>query len=233
MCKPLPAPSFARDRLLAAVLDHIQHHGLADFSLRELAAAIGTSHRMLIYHFGSRDGLLVAVVQAVERAQRAFLADLLSDTSLSRAEVMRTMWRRLADPALWPNERLFYELYAQALQGRPGTTGFLDDVVDAWVEPMVDLADRYGLDPDEFRADTRLAVAVVRGLLLDLLATADRAAVDAAFERYVQLYPETAVTSEARTRESTPPRQPGRDPAAAAPAGGSRPAPRRRRSSRR
>jgi hypothetical protein len=101
---------------------------------------------------------------------------------------MRAMWRRLADPSLWPNERLFYELYAQALQGRPGTSGFLDDVVDAWVEPMIGLADRYGVDRQEFRADTRLAVAVIRGLLLDLLATHDRAAVDAAFERYVHLY---------------------------------------------
>jgi AcrR family transcriptional regulator len=182
-------PASPRDRLLAAVIHHIQHHGIADFSLREVAAAVGTSHRMLIYYFGSREGLLVAVVQAVEAAQRAFLSELLaSDPGLSRADAARTMWRRLADPALWPNERLFYELYAQALMGRPGTAGFLDDVVDAWLEPMVGLADRYGVDRDEFRADTRLAIAVTRGLLLDLLATHDRAGVDAAFERYVRLY---------------------------------------------
>ncbi|MBV9577364.1 MAG: TetR/AcrR family transcriptional regulator [Chloroflexi bacterium] len=174
--------------MLGRVLDHIQHHGIADFSLRDLAAAIGTSHRMLIYHFGSREGLLVAVVQAVEQAQRAFLADLLADPGLSRAEIMRRMWQRLADPALWPNERLFYELYAQALHGRPGTAGFLDDVVDAWVEPLVDFADRYGVDREQFRADTRLGVAVVRGLLLDLLASQDRPAVDAAFDRYLALY---------------------------------------------
>ena len=131
---------------------------------------------------------------------------------------MRSMWHRLADPSLWPNERLFYELYVQALHGRPGTQGFLDDVVDAWVEPMVDLADRYGVHRDEFRADTRLAVAVIRGLLLDLLATHDRAAVDAAFERYVSLYAGAAVRSGAQTPESTPPRPPAPGPAAAAPA---------------
>jgi AcrR family transcriptional regulator len=215
-----------RDRLLAAVIHHIQSHGLAEFHLRDIAAALGTSHRMLIYHFGSREGLLVAVVQAVEAAQRAFLADLLAaDPGLSRADAMRTMWRRLADPVLWPNERLFYELYAQALQGRPGTAAFLDDVVDAWVEPMVALADRYGVDRDVFRADTRLAVAVIRGLLLDLLATHDRTAVDAAFERYVHLYAdedpqEARLTSGARTPEWLPRHPADPDPAAPAPAAG-------------
>jgi len=177
----------ARARLLAAVVAQVAAHGVSDLSLRELAAAIGSSHRMLIYHFGSREGLLVAVVQAVEQAQRAFLADLLADTALSPADVLRTLWRRLADPALWPNERLFFELYALALQGRPGTTGLLDDIVDAWLAPAADYAVRRGLAPGAARADARLAVAVVRGLLLDLLATRDRPAVDAAMDRYVDL----------------------------------------------
>jgi AcrR family transcriptional regulator len=176
-----------RDRLLAAVIQYIQHAGVSDLSLRELAAAIGTSHRMLLYHFGSREGLLVAVVQSVEDAQRAFLADLMSDPRASRTEVMRRMWQRLADPSLWPNERLFFELYAQALQGRPGTAGMLEDVVDAWIRPMVEYAREHQMDVEAAEADTRLGVAVVRGLLLDLLATRDRAAVDRAFERYVAL----------------------------------------------
>jgi AcrR family transcriptional regulator len=55
---------------------------------------------MLIYHFGSREGLLVAVVRAVEAAQRAFLAELTSQPDLAPAEAMRRMWRRLADPSL-------------------------------------------------------------------------------------------------------------------------------------
>jgi AcrR family transcriptional regulator len=178
----------ARERLLAAVVGHVSAHGLGELSLRELAAAIGTSHRMLIYHFGSREGLMVAVVQAVEAAQRAFLAELSADESLTPAELMRKMWRRLADPSLWPSERLFFEIYSQALQGRPGTAGLLDDIVDSWVEAMVDLARRRGQDTEAARVDARLGVAVSRGLLLDLLATRDRAAVDEAVERYLAQY---------------------------------------------
>jgi len=178
-------------------------------SLCELAAAIGSSHRMLIYHFGSREGLLVAVVQAVEQSQRAFLAELLADTALSPADVLRTLWRRLADPALWPNERLFFELYALALQGRPGTTGLLDDIVDAWLAPAADYAVRRGLAPGAARADARLAVAVVRGLLLDLLATRDRPAVDAAMDRYIDLSEALAEHTAAGGGQATPTRRAG------------------------
>jgi len=180
-----PGSAGPRERLLEAVIAHIAARGVSDLSLRELAAALGTSHRMLIYHFGSREGLLVAVVRAVEAAQRQFLAGFAAAPGLSAADVMRRMWRRLADPALGPNERLFFELYGQALQGRPGTTGLLDGIVDSWVEPFTADAVRRGLPPETARADVRLGVAVVRGLLLDLLATGDRDAVDAAFERYV------------------------------------------------
>src|SRR5690242_8148668 len=164
-----------RERLLAAAVEQARRGGIADLSLRELAAAIGTSHRMLLYHFGSREGLLVAVVQAVEDAQRDFLGELIEANPLaSRTEVLRIMWQRLADARYWPNERLFFELYVQALQGRPGTAGMLEDVIDRWVRPMVEYARAHGLDVRLAEADTRLGVAVMRGLLLDLLATRDR-----------------------------------------------------------
>jgi AcrR family transcriptional regulator len=177
-------PATPRDRLLAAVLDYVVANGVSDLRLRDVAAAIGTSHRMLIYHFGSREGLIVAVVQAIEEAQRRFLAELMADPTRSPIEMMRAMWQRVADPGLWPNERLFFEIYSLALQGQPGTAGLLDDIVDAWVEPAARLGERRGLSPEAARAEARLAVAVCRGLLLDLLATRNRPAVDAALERY-------------------------------------------------
>lgn len=181
-----------KQRLLASVIGYIQTSGITELSLRELAAAIGTSHRMLLYHFGSREGLMVAVVHAVEDQQRAFLADLLASNPLSsREEVLRAMWRRLVDPRLWPNERLFFELYVAALHHRPGTAGMLDDIVVAWIRPMVEFARLHGMDPELAETDTRLGVAVVRGLLLDLLATRDCDAVDRAFERYIALLPPT------------------------------------------
>src|SRR3954466_507328 len=96
----------ARERLLAAAMEHVAEHGVGDLSLRALAAALGTSHRMLIYHFGSREGLLIEVIRTVEAQQRAALDDFLADPDASPADTMRRMWQRLADPALHPNERL-------------------------------------------------------------------------------------------------------------------------------
>lgn len=176
----------ARERLLAAAMEHVAEHGVGNLSLRGLAAALGTSHRMLIYHFGSREGLLIEVIRAVEAQQRAALAEFLLDEDAPPAETMRRMWRRLADPALWPNERLFFEVYTQALQGSPHAEPLLDGIVDLWVEPLVRIAVARGEDEARARAEARLGIAVTRGLLLDLLATGDRAAVDAAMERYIE-----------------------------------------------
>src|SRR5215211_3716953 len=173
-----------RERLLAGAIEHVSKHGVGEISLRGLAAALGTSHRMLLYHFGSREALLIEVIRTVEEQQRAALAQILQEEAdAPPAEVMRRMWARVADPALWPNERLFFEVYAQALQGSPHALPLLDGIVDAWVEPLAALV-APGRPEAEARAEARLGVAVVRGLLLDLLATGDREAVDAAMERY-------------------------------------------------
>src|SRR3954468_12891146 len=173
----------ARAKLLDAAIDHIAQRGISDLSLRELAAAIGSSHRMLIHHFGGRAGLLVAVVQAVEQRQRDHLDTVIPAGSLRGG--MRAWWRHISDPSLWPNERLFFEIYGQALQGRPGTTELLDGIIDAWLEPAATALEAYGIA--DGRPVARLGVAVTRGLLLDLLATGARAEVDAAMDAYIAL----------------------------------------------
>jgi len=169
--------------MLDAVIDHIATRGISDLSLRELAAGIGTSHRMLIHHFGGAEGLRVAVVREVEERQRAALADVLPDPDMPLGDAMWLWWRHISDESLWPNERLFFELYGQALQGRPGTTELLDGIVDAWVEPAAQILAAHRVP--EPHAVARLGIAVTRGLLLDLLATGNREAVDAAMEVHI------------------------------------------------
>jgi AcrR family transcriptional regulator len=177
----------ARQELLDAAITYVAEHGLADLSLRRLAAELGTSHRMLSHHFGSKEGMWRAIVKEVERRQLTAFADVELDSSMTLGDVQRTWWRHISDPALWPSERLFFEVYAQALQDRPETDEFLVDAVGSWIGPAVELAEAIGMPPEAAAANARLGLAVTRGLLLDLLATQDRAAVDTAMEHWIAL----------------------------------------------
>jgi AcrR family transcriptional regulator len=177
-----------RERLLDGAIEYVSQHGLADVSLRTLAAALGTSHRMLIHHFGSKERLWVEIVRTVEARQRELLSQLLPDPDRPVADAMWSWWKHISDPSLWPNERLFFEIYGQALQGRPHTTDLLDGIVEDWLGPAAEINVSLGIPPELARAHARLGVAVTRGLLLDLLATRDVAAVDAAMEAFVDVY---------------------------------------------
>lgn len=163
-----------RQDLLADAVAYGREHGLAGTTLRQLADAIGTSHRMLLYHFGSRDGLLAAVVGEVEAAERVAAAQLAAGAR-SADEILERSWARLRDAARAGEERLFFELAAAAMQGTPGTERLRDDLVEPWLDLTTDAAERAAL---------RVDVAVMRGLLLDVLVTGDDEGVDAAFEHY-------------------------------------------------
>jgi AcrR family transcriptional regulator len=162
--------SGARAELLGRVMEHVARHGLADVSLRELAGAVDTSHRMLLYHFGSREGLVAAIVGEMEARQREAL-DALATGAASPRQVIEAQWTQLSDPALRPFVALFFEVLALAVHGRPGTEQFLAGLTDPWLDLAEGLASRLGGCAD--RDQLRLGVAVSRGLLIEVLASGE------------------------------------------------------------
>jgi AcrR family transcriptional regulator len=58
------------DDLALAAADWVIEHGLADMSLRRLAAGLEVSHRTLLYHFGSKDELFQAILRAARTRER-------------------------------------------------------------------------------------------------------------------------------------------------------------------
>jgi AcrR family transcriptional regulator len=164
-----------RQELLHAVVNEFASGGIGDRSLRDVAAAVGTSHRMLLHHFGSRSELLLAIVEDVERRQRMLLRALPAEP----AEAIAAMWADLRRPDLRPFERLFFECYARGVQGEQPFARMLPAAVDSW------LADDAGRAVDP--ALMRLGLAVMRGLLLDLVATGDDDGVDAAAQAFIDL----------------------------------------------
>lgn len=165
-----------RDGLLAAILDEVAHHGLGDRSLRDLAAAVGTSHRMLLYHFGSRPRLVAAIVAEVEACERVVLTDLAAAAD-TPADLVRALWAQLTSPEVLPFVALFYEAVAVTSRG-PAS-----DLTGPWLSRTDAIAADVGtvVDPDE----ARLGVAVVRGLLVDVLTTGEVEPATRALDRYL------------------------------------------------
>ena len=170
----------SRDRLLNDAIDYVAAHGLADLSLRGLAAAIGTSHRMLIYHFGSREGLLAEVTREVEARQRA-LMDVAYDTDLPPLEAAAAYWAQTVDAASRYGP-LFFELTSHAMQGKEHAAALREELVGSWLPGVTALCVAIGIPGDEAPVHARLALAAARGLLHDLLVTGDRTEVDAAHD---------------------------------------------------
>jgi AcrR family transcriptional regulator len=168
----------SRESLLGDAVAHFARNGIGDASLRSIATALGTSHRMLIYHFGSREGLLAEVVRIVEQQQRDLLAELTAE-DLSIEQQAEQFWRRVTEAALIYGP-LFFELSAHAMQNRPHTDALKADLIAVWLPPLIDLCVRAGIPAAEAPAYARLGLAASRGLLFDLLLTGDRTAVDEA-----------------------------------------------------
>lgn len=169
----------ARAELLGRVVAEAARHGLADRSLREIASAVGTSHRMLHYHFGSREGLVTAVVEAVEAAQRGALGQL-STSATDAAGLIRQLWHQVSSAELRPFVQLFFEAVAYA--SRQGTgSGF----TTPWLADAEAAADRIGAEFDPVAA--RLGIAVTRGLLIDVLC-GEADAATASLERFIELW---------------------------------------------
>lgn len=170
----------ARDALLTRVIADVAANGLSDRSLRDVAASVGTSHRLLLYHFGSRPGLVSAVVERVESDQRAALRAL-ADGISDPAELVRALWRQVSDESVRPLVRLFFESVAYTAQ-RPDA----ERLTGSWLDESEGITSDLGIAFDA--VDIRLGIAVVRGLLIDVVVTGDVAAADASLERFLQLW---------------------------------------------
>jgi len=173
-----------RQKLLDAAIDHITDHGFAEMSLRGLATAIGTSHRMLLYHFGSREALLIEIMRGFEARQQAVVADIVIKHLDEPQRMARLIWRALSSDELLPQVRAYFEVYGQALAAGPVAAEPLAQLLTDWLAPMEALERQRGSSPARARANVRLGAAVLRGLLLDLAATGDRKGCNAAYERW-------------------------------------------------
>jgi AcrR family transcriptional regulator len=188
-----------REELLELAYGYVRDHGLADLSLRPLAAAIGSSPRVLLFLFGSKDGLIRALL-ARARADELRMLD--GELPEDLDEAARVVWRWLADETHRPVLRLWVEAYARSLVETGGPwAGFAASTVEDWLGVLAK-AQPAGERGTEAGLARRTAVlAVLRGALLDLLATGDRARTTAAVETRL---PRGAPPTDAPRRDHQP-----------------------------
>jgi AcrR family transcriptional regulator len=181
----LPDPRI-REKLLNQAVDYVLSHGVGDLTLRPLAKALRTNARMLIYHFGSREGLMREILARLRehgdaRIQAWFRASKKRHHTLP--EFLLWYWKRMSAPAVRPALFLIFELYALALRNPRDYPGVLEGPLAHWQK----LAQPAGVDSKADTIEATLLLAVTRGLFLDLCATGDRARVGSAMNMFAQL----------------------------------------------
>ena len=167
------------ERLVDACTDYALEHGLPD-RLEPIVQATGTSARMLLYHFGTRDGLLRAILRRARQRQLETFGELLRARDDERyTDTLARAWQGMAGPTGRPYVRMFTPLREDSEQQL--WPGFTRLATTDWLGPLED-----GLSTIGRPEAATLALAVIRGLLMDLDATGDSERCDLAFGEFLE-----------------------------------------------
>jgi AcrR family transcriptional regulator len=183
-----PPTSPRRTELLERAYAYALAHGLGEMSLRPLAAAIGSSPRVLLFLFGSKDGLVRSLLARARSDELALVEQARAQQPEGDlATVVRATWQWLVDRRHRPLLTLWVEAYARSLTEPDGPwAGFAAQTVEDWLSLLA-----RAQSPDHRRsragaAERTLALYVLRGALIDLLATGDIRRNTAAIEAYLR-----------------------------------------------
>jgi AcrR family transcriptional regulator len=161
-----------RQRLLEAAVHYVLRHGVGGLSLRPMAKEIGTTARMLMHHFGSKETLVAEVLLAIEQgfAERtaAYIGD---DHSVSYT--LGRMWSETAAPAMEPALRAMFEVWGQALVQPALYRSFLESLTEPWINLLRRRLEQSGLKDAEATVLATLAVGAFQGLHLVRLTSGD------------------------------------------------------------
>lgn len=157
-----------RSQLLDAAYDYVLANGLSDMSLRPLAKATGTSPRVLLYLFGSKDDLVREILARGREEQLRIIASVAAEGG-GYDEVVARVWAYVSAPERRAAIRLFFEAYVASLRADPGPwRDFARQSVQDWLLLLTDA--QPGVPPAAAEARATRTLALLRGLLLDLLA---------------------------------------------------------------
>jgi AcrR family transcriptional regulator len=173
-----------RTQLLDLAYAFVREHGIAEVSLRPLAAAIGSSPRVLLFLFESKDGLIRALLARARTEELALLGKLSPAEGLTAAA--KVVWEWLSDPAHRTLIRLWTEAYARSLVDTAGPwVGFAESTVADWLEVLARSQPEDERDSPDGLLRRTAVLALLRGAAMDLLATGDADRTTAAVHQHL------------------------------------------------
>ena len=165
------------EELRNAIVRYLIQHGLTDLSLRPLAKAVGSSPRVLLYYFGSKEKMVIELLAEVRQRQRAIYSEV---QGASFGEACQIIWKRMTAADSEPVFRLFFEAYGIALRRPQLYKAFLRATIEDWLQLIADPLCREGYTRGEARAFATIILAGLRGFMLDYCTTRDRNRLDRA-----------------------------------------------------
>lgn len=182
-------PSIKTD-LLDKCLDATLEKGVTGFTLRKLAKEVGTSARMLIYHFGSADSLLMEMIREYSNREKLRFHKRMNDRAggKSLGEFIRLNWDTYQKDYRKKVLIALIEIYARALREKDKHEVFFKEILFEWIELVEQiLIETYGMAPDDAGHWATLIIGVSRGLLLDWLGSEDSDRTERAIEAFAMM----------------------------------------------
>lgn len=183
-----------REYLLEAAYAYVLEHGLSDLTLRPLAQAIGSSPRVLLFVFESKDNLVRTLLTRARQDELAVLEPIrtaAAQGAVPQEEVALVVWEWLTSPGHRGLLKLWLEAYSRSLTNLTGPLAeFGRQSVSDWLPLLAGPADPTAL------------LALLRGGMLDLLATGDHDRVDRSIRQALHLLISQAGNVEERAAEA-------------------------------
>ncbi len=175
-----------REDLLEAIVHAVDNLGLADFSLRPLAEAIGSSPRTILYHFGSKEQLIAEIIAfGRKRLETLFFDWARASDGYDLRDALRRVWSWLTASRRRAFIKLFFEFTTVGMRDPRGHGRAVGQLYAGWRELFELEFTRRGLSRERATLLASLVLATIHGLLLDLITTGDRARVDRAFASFI------------------------------------------------
>jgi AcrR family transcriptional regulator len=176
------ANNLKAEELLGRIIEIVRSQGLASFSLDNLAPRLGTSSRMLVYYFGSKDELLGRIVYAL---RNDIVTQLENEPVGTITQAVDRWWNHYkANPA---DMQFFFHLTSRSFEEPDKFEEFSSTAVGQWSTYFVRSLEGHVQTKQEAEAISRLVLATLRGLMADLLITSDRRQAERALAVFKEL----------------------------------------------